>query len=121
MATDKKPVTSYLSSGLEEQLITYCTSKGLVRDYKEGKTKPQLGTAVVEILESFFGMEAEGLSPSSFGEIISQLESSNTLLKKEIESLKLRLLTLESLHENTPSEPTKEGDDDSYPYKIIKL
>ena len=99
MATDKKPVTSYLSSDLEEELIKYCESKGMVRDYKDGQTKPQLGTAIVKVLESFFGIGDD---------------TASSPLKETIEDLTHRLSLLESKESqglsNVPSpEPTLES------------
>ena len=82
MATDKKPVTSYLSEDLEEQLIKYCESKGMVRDYKDGQTKPQLGTAIVKVLESFFGIGDEAVS-SPLKETIDDLTHRLSLLESK--------------------------------------
>ena len=62
MTTEKKPVTAYLSDELTDQLIKYCKSENLMRDYKDGQTKPQLGTAIVDVLESFFCIDNESSS-----------------------------------------------------------
>lgn len=57
MATNKKAISAYLSSDIEEYLTKYCTEYDITRKDKSGKIKPALGTAVVEILRIFFSDE----------------------------------------------------------------
>ncbi|MGF1591100.1 MAG: hypothetical protein ACFCU7_18000 [Pleurocapsa sp.] len=57
MATNKKAISAYLSSDLEEYLTKYCTEYDITRKDKSGEIKPALGTAVVEILRIFFSDE----------------------------------------------------------------
>ena len=57
MATNKKAISAYIPSELEEYLTKYCTEYDITRKDKSGETKPALGTAVVEILKIFFSSD----------------------------------------------------------------
>lgn len=57
MATNKKAISVYLPSDVEEYLTNYCTEYDLTRKDKSGEIKPALGTAVKEILKIFFSDE----------------------------------------------------------------
>ncbi|MGV2829312.1 hypothetical protein [Myxosarcina sp. GI1(2024)] len=57
MATNKKAISAYLASDLEEYLTEYCIEYDITRKDKSGEIKPALGTAVVEILRIFFSSE----------------------------------------------------------------
>lgn len=57
MATNKKAISAYLPSDIEEYLIKYCIEYDITRKDKSGEIKPALGTAVVEILRIFFSDE----------------------------------------------------------------
>jgi predicted DNA-binding transcriptional regulator AlpA len=57
LATNKKAISAYLSSDIEEYLTEYCIEYDITRKDKSGKIKPALGTAVVEILRIFFSDE----------------------------------------------------------------
>lgn len=57
MATNKKAISAYLPSDIEEYLTEYCIEYDITRKDKSGKIKPALGTAVVEILRIFFSSE----------------------------------------------------------------
>ncbi len=57
MATNKKAISAYLPTSLEECLTKYCTEYDITRKDKSGEIKPALGTAVVEILKIFFSSE----------------------------------------------------------------
>ena len=57
MATNKKAISAYLPSDVEEYLTKYCTEYDITRKDKSGEIKPALGTAVVEILKRFFSDE----------------------------------------------------------------
>lgn len=57
MATNKKAISAYLPSDLEEYLTMYCIEYDITRKDKSGEIKPALGTAVVEILKIFFNSE----------------------------------------------------------------
>jgi hypothetical protein len=57
LATNKKAISAYLSSDIEEYLTKYCTEYNITRKDKSGEIKPALGTAVVEILRIFFSDE----------------------------------------------------------------
>lgn len=57
MATNKKAISAYIPSDIEEYLIKYCTEYDITRKDKSGEIKPALGTAVVEILRIFFSNE----------------------------------------------------------------
>ena len=54
MATNKKAISAYLPSDIEEYLTEYCIEYDITRKDKLGEVKPALGTAVVEILKIFF-------------------------------------------------------------------
>lgn len=54
MATNKKAISAYLPTDLEEYLTQYCTEYNITRKDKTGEIKPALGTAIVEILRVFF-------------------------------------------------------------------
>lgn len=57
MATNKKAISAYIPSELEEYLTKYCTEYNITRKDKSGEIKPALGTAVVEILKIFFNSD----------------------------------------------------------------
>jgi hypothetical protein len=57
VATNKKAISAYIPSELEEYLTKYCTEYDITRKDKSGEIKPALGTAVVEILKIFFSSE----------------------------------------------------------------
>ena len=57
MATNKKAISAYLPTDLEEYLTNYCTEYNITRKDKSGEIKPALGTAVVEILKIFFSSD----------------------------------------------------------------
>jgi hypothetical protein len=57
LATNKKAISAYLPSDIEEYLTEYCIEYDITRKDKSGKIKPALGTAVVEILRRFFSDE----------------------------------------------------------------
>ncbi len=57
LATNKKAISAYLPSDIEEYLTEYCIEYDITRKDKSGKIKPALGTAVVEILRIFFSSE----------------------------------------------------------------
>ena len=57
MATNKKAISAYLPTDIEEYLTKYCTEYDITRKDKSGEIKPALGTAVVEILKIFFNSE----------------------------------------------------------------
>lgn len=57
MATNKKAISAYLPSDIEEYLTQYCIEYDITRKDKSGEIKPALGTAVVEILRIFFSDE----------------------------------------------------------------
>ncbi|KAB0243979.1 hypothetical protein EZJ55_00400 [Microcystis aeruginosa EAWAG127a] len=55
MATENRPVSCYLPKDIEDSLTKYCTQNNITRKDKAGNIQPAMGTAIVEILESFFG------------------------------------------------------------------
>lgn len=55
MATENRPVSCYLPKDIEDSLTKYCTQNNITRRDKAGNIQPAMGTAIVEILESFFG------------------------------------------------------------------
>ena len=57
VATNKKAISAYLPSDLEEYLTRYCIEYDITRKGRSGEIKPALGTAVVEILKRFFSDE----------------------------------------------------------------
>lgn len=88
MATKNKPVTAYLPQELEDALTEYCISKGLVRDYNNGEQKPQLGTAVVKILEShFFSNDQRDISPPFPSSELAELKDTINALASRVEAL----------------------------------
>ena len=55
MATENRPVSCYLPKDIEDSLTKYCTQNNITRKDKAGNIQPAMGTAIVEILETFFG------------------------------------------------------------------
>jgi len=55
MATENRPVSCYLPKDIEDSLTEYCTQNNITRKDKAGNIQPAMGTAIVEILETFFG------------------------------------------------------------------
>lgn len=80
MATNNKPVTAYLPSEILEYLTEYCKSNGLIRKDKLGNDTPAMGTAVTNILTTFF----KGNVPS---EIPSNTPAINSELTERIDNL----------------------------------
>ncbi len=93
MATNKKAISAYIPSDIEEYLTQYCTEYDITRKGKSGEIKPALGTAVVEILKIFFSSDhlpsplpsTVPLLPSNvvtndrLNEALSNLELSSTI------------------------------------------
>lgn len=55
MATENRPVSCYLPKDIEDSLAEYCTQNKITRKDKDGNVQPAMGTAIIEILETFFG------------------------------------------------------------------
>ena len=93
MATNKKAISAYIPSDIEEYLTQYCTEYDITRKGKSGEIKPALGTAVVEILKIFFSSDnlpsplpdnvpllpSNVVTEDRLNEALSNLESSSTV------------------------------------------
>lgn len=107
MATNKKAISAYLPSELEEYLTKYCIEYDITRKDKSGEIKPALGTAVVEILKRFFSDEnvpsplpdnvpllpSNVVTEDRLKEVLSEFESSS----KAQSSLPSNVLTKDDL------------------------
>jgi hypothetical protein len=107
VATNKKAISAYLPTGLEECLTKYCTEYDITRKDKSGEIKPALGTAVVEILKIFFSSEniksplpdnvpllpSNVVTEDRLSEVLSELKSSG----KVTSSLPSNVLTEDDL------------------------
>lgn len=76
MATDNKAVTCYLPPELEKSITEHCVKNGLLRKDKQGLDRPAFGTAIIQILSSYFSIDTS--DKSSFSELKEQIEKAVT-------------------------------------------
>lgn len=95
MPTENKAVTTYLPPDLEEKLAQYCVEQALTRKERTGKSKPALGTGIVEILRQFFSQEYLP-SPIALNE-----EPIGATKKTEVKAIVQEVLNETGLQENS--------------------
>jgi hypothetical protein len=99
LATNKKAISAYLSSDIEEYLTEYCIEYDITRKDKSGEIKPALGTAVVEILKIFFSDENV---PSPLPDNVPLLPS-NVVTENRLAEALSELKKTSKLVDNVPS------------------
>ena len=106
MATNKKAISAYLPTDIEEYLTKYCTEYDITRKDKSGEIKPALGTAVVEILKIFFNNED---LPSPLPDNVPLLPS-NVVTEDRLSEVLSELRTSGNVVNNLPSNVLTEDD-----------
>ncbi|HEY9772127.1 MAG TPA: hypothetical protein V6C71_27085 [Coleofasciculaceae cyanobacterium] len=99
MATNKKAISAYLPSDLEEYLTEYCIKYDITRKDKLGEIKPALGTAIVEILRIFFSSEN---IPSPLPDNVSLLPS-NVVTEDKLTEVLSEFKNSSNVANNLPS------------------
>jgi hypothetical protein len=99
LATNKKAISAYLPSDLEEYLTEYCIKYDITRKDKLGEIKPALGTAIVEILRIFFSSEN---IPSPLPDNVSLLPS-NVVTEDKLTEVLSEFKNSSNVANNLPS------------------
>lgn|GEM_PF-3022603 len=106
MATNKKAISAYIPSDLEEYLTKYCTEYDITRKDKSGEIKPALGTAVVEILRVFFSNDTV---PSPLPDNVPLLPS-NVVTEDRLNEILSSLESIGNIQSTLPSNVITQDD-----------